>query len=71
MLSRYGARLGATADICEGLGIPMGVDYSGGGLIRSYGGWQHLLYARKEHERKVGDERILGDEAAHAAMHTL
>ena len=47
----------------QGLGIRMEVDYSGDGLIRSYGGWQHLLYARKEHERKVGDERILGDSA--------
>ena len=31
-----------------GLGQTMAVDYSGGGLIRSYGGWQHWVYARKE-----------------------
>ena len=39
------------------------VDYSGGGLIRSYGGWETVEKARAEHERKIGDERILGDSA--------
>jgi len=45
----------------QGLGKPTEIDYCEGGLIRSYGGWQHLRHVCKEHERKVGDERILGD----------
>jgi len=36
-------------------------DLSGGGLIRSYGGWQNLIDRRHEHGSKIGDERILGD----------
>ncbi len=36
-------------------------DLSGGGLIRSYGGWQDITRARKDHETRIGDERILGD----------
>ena len=32
----------------------------GGGLIRSYGGWQNVIDKRQEHESKIGDERILG-----------
>ena len=36
-------------------------DLSGGGLIRSYAGWQDITQARKDHETRIGDERILGD----------
>jgi len=36
-------------------------DMSGGGLIRSYGGWQEITKMRKNHEARIGDERILGD----------
>ena len=38
-------------------------DLSGGGLIRSYGGWQNMIDQRHEHGSKIGDERILGDSA--------
>jgi len=38
-------------------------DLSGGGLIRSYGGWQEVTKHRKNHEARIGDERILGDSA--------
>ena len=34
---------------------------AGGGLIRSYGGWQEIIKKRKNHEARIGDERILGD----------
>ena len=34
---------------------------SGGGLVRSYGGWDSVKLLRKEHEVRIGDERILGD----------
>ncbi len=47
--------------IADGLNKATRIDYGGGGLIRSYGGWQNLAQVRKEHERKIGDERILGD----------
>jgi hypothetical protein len=45
----------------------MGVDsigsdaLAGGGLIRSYGGWEVVSKLRQEHIRCIGDERILGD----------
>lgn len=34
--------------------------YSGGGLIRSYDGWEALSRVRSEHEHCIGDERVLG-----------
>ena len=49
------------AFIAEGSEIAGPVDYNGGGLIRSYGGWQAIREARRAHERRIGDERILGD----------
>ncbi len=36
-------------------------DLTGGGLLRSIGGWQGLCELRKLGERQRGDERILGD----------
>ena len=33
---------------------------SGGGLIRSHGGWESIDRLRKEHTACIGDERILG-----------
>jgi len=36
------------------------VNLSGGGLIRSVGGWENLKKLRREHEIRIGDERILG-----------
>ncbi|MEA1926836.1 MAG: transposase, partial [Candidatus Auribacterota bacterium] len=44
-------------------GIPDGKrsDLTGGGLVRSLGGWQAVLRMRKGRERFRGDERILGN----------
>ncbi len=36
-------------------------DLSGGGLVRSYGGWESVKEFRQEHAVRIGDERILGD----------
>ena len=36
-------------------------DLTGGGLLRSYGGWKELKALRKSGIRVKGDERILGD----------
>ncbi len=47
--------------VAEGLKVEQGPDLSGGGLIRSYGGWEGIQSMRREHELRVGDERILGD----------
>lgn len=30
-------------------------------MIRSYGGWQSVLNERKDHEVRIGDERLSGD----------
>ena len=66
LLERFGstvatARRQYRAFIAEGFDQRDRVDYSGGELIRSYGKWQDLNQARREHERRIGDERILGD----------
>lgn len=44
-------------------GIPYGrrPELTGGGLVRSAGGWHGLLELRKQGDRIWGDERILGD----------
>ena len=47
--------------VSEGMNDKSEQDYSGGGLVRSYGGWESVKYLRKEHEARIGDERILGD----------
>lgn len=39
---------------------PQPGNFSGGGLIRSHGGWQSIDRLRKEHTACIGDERILG-----------
>jgi REP element-mobilizing transposase RayT len=45
----------------QGLGERESEALLGGGLVRSYGGWEGLKRLRKEHVRCIGDERILGD----------
>jgi len=46
--------------ISDGMAKQEPVDLSGGGLIRSYGGWESLSRMRVEHRARIGDERILG-----------
>jgi len=36
-------------------------ELTGGGLVRSVGGWKELLSLRKSDQKWLGDERILGD----------
>jgi len=45
----------------EGLHLEKDPELSGGGLVRSYGGWENVTNMRKEHVSRIGDERILGD----------
>jgi len=47
--------------IADGMSLKLGNDLSGGGLVRSYGGWDSVKALRKEHVQRVGDERILGE----------
>ena len=46
---RKGARLGQRPELV------------GGGLVRSLGGWSEVIAFRKRGEKKVADQRILGD----------
>lgn len=39
---------------------PEAASLSGGGLVRSHGGWQGIERLRKEHVACIGDGRILG-----------
>ena len=66
ILSRFGstlkkARIRYLDFVRKGLGEGKRTDLTGGGLIRSAGGWQNVLDLRKSGERWRGDERILGD----------
>jgi len=45
----------------DGINRNINKDLSGGGLVRSYGGWDSVRLLRKEHESRIGDERILGE----------
>jgi REP element-mobilizing transposase RayT len=44
----------------EGLGDGRNPMLTGGGLIRSHGGWSQVLALRRKGERELSDERILG-----------
>ena len=46
--------------VSEGIAQGKRPELTGGGLVRSAGGWQHLLSSRKYGEYRKGDERILG-----------
>lgn len=46
--------------IASGIDCQTQHDLSGGGLIRSYQGWEEISKLRKEHVIRIGDERILG-----------
>jgi hypothetical protein len=55
------ARRRYRAFIVEGIGEGRRPDLTGGGLLRSCGGWRGLKGFRKAGIRVKGDERILGD----------
>lgn len=46
-----------------GIGQEDRIDFLGGGLVRSAGGWSSLLSLRREKDYWRGDERILGDDS--------
>lgn len=58
--TQEGARIRYREYVKEGMENGKSKNLSGGGLIRSYDGWETLSRVRSEHERCLGDERILG-----------
>ncbi len=57
---RHAARERYRDYLHHGLVSPSRINYAGGGLIRSHGGWESTTKVRSEHSRIIGDERILG-----------
>ena len=54
------AREAYVSFVAKGLEEGRRKDLTGGGLLRSVGGWSALMALRSEHTRVKGDERILG-----------
>ncbi len=68
VLRRFGgshtaARQAYRAFVAEGLTRGRRPELSGGGLVRSAGGWTAITARRRRGDRLHGDERILGDTA--------
>jgi len=66
VLGRFGrrkrtARRDYRAFLCEGIERGRRPDLTGGGLIRSLGGWDEVKAQRRQKEYMKGDERVLGD----------
>jgi REP element-mobilizing transposase RayT len=47
--------------VAEGMNQGRTPELTGGGLIRSKGGWSQVLSARRRGEKEIADERILGN----------
>ena len=65
VLARFGRRAAEArqryrAFIEDGVSGGRRLDLSGGGLVRSLGGWESVIEARRGGERQAYDERILG-----------
>jgi putative transposase len=53
----------------EGIGQKRDPRFSGGGLIRSHGGWSQVLSKRRKNQKEEYDERILGSgDFVHAVL---
>lgn len=59
--TRAAERAGYSEFVRNGVSRGRRPDLTGGGLIRSLGGWEEVKSARKSGGRLKGDERILGD----------
>jgi putative transposase len=65
VLARFGRRKAAARKayrdfVAEGMTMGRAPELTGGGLIRSKGGWSQVVSARRRGEREEFDERILG-----------
>ncbi|MBI4681074.1 MAG: transposase [Nitrospirae bacterium] len=56
------ARNAYRAFIAEGMSMGKVDEFTGGGLIRSQGGWSQVLAMRRKGQKEESDERILGGE---------
>ena len=56
-----GARSGYSRFVRSGIGQGSRPDLTGGGLLRSHGGWTGVKFLRETGNYQKGDERILGD----------
>jgi len=68
VLQQFGSRPGSARKAClefvlEQLLLGRQPELTGGGLVRSAGGWSEVLSMRKRGERRFSDERILGSGA--------
>jgi len=66
VLTRFGKRSGAARRgylrfVEEGMGMGRVPKLTGGGLVRSLGGWSRVVALRREGQGEESDERILGD----------
>jgi hypothetical protein len=65
ILSQFGAGKKAAINayhrfVGEGMAMGRIPEFTGGGLIRSKGGWSQVVSARRRGQREESDERILG-----------
>ena len=56
-----GARSEYSRFVCKSIGQGRRLDLTGGGLLRSHGGWTGVKLLRETGNYQKGDERILGD----------
>jgi len=68
VLHCFGSREGAAREaylafLEEEMGIDREKEFSGGGLLRSHGGWEQVQSMRKKGTKVLSDERILGSDA--------
>jgi putative transposase len=65
VLSQFGGRKKAAREayrrfMAEGMAMGRVPEFTGGGLIRSKGGWSQVVSARRRGQKEESDERILG-----------
>ncbi|MBM3163483.1 MAG: hypothetical protein FJZ79_09290 [Chlorobi bacterium] len=68
VLHCFGSREGAAREaylafLEEEMGVDRKKEFSGGGLLRSHGGWEQVQSMRKKGTKVLSDERILGGDA--------
>jgi len=66
VLANFGKKVGAARRgylrfVEEGMGMGRVPELTGGGLVRSLGGWSRVVALRREGQGEESDERILGD----------
>ena len=60
-IKRRAARNAYRRFVEEGMSMGRSHELTGGGLIRSHGGWSQVIAMRRRGQKEESDERILGD----------